>query len=265
MEDKVYINGNVLVEHGMFYTRDCAILAGEEYKIGAKVISPSNGVLRITEDYGSIFTRYYIKGGCTCLGINDGNSYTFSTEHKITHNIYKNNIRVIERLLDEVEVPENLRNIYYQQQYVSVFGAMEYYLFETFMGQVCNNYDIYVKVLSAHLKCLEYDDIIKKILRSEHNINQEKVFIEQTKNVIYHNNKQVASLYSVAFDISVDLSVLDNYIKTRNDIVHRFGHTKKGNEIRVAKDEVLLLIAKVDILVQKITKEIKEMNEKLPE
>lgn len=263
MEKKVYIDGNLVVEHGNFYSRDIAACAGEEYKVGAKIITPPNGELRITEDDGSIFTYYYVKGEVCCYGIDDGNVYAFYSDHKITHNSYKNNIRIVERLMDEVEIPEGLKNIFYQQQFTSVFGALEYFLFDTFMWQVCNNYDIYSKVLSAHLRCLEYNNEIKGILRGEHNIKQERVFIEQTKEIVYHNTKKVSDLFSTAFDIPVDLGVLEDHISTRNDIVHRFGHTKKGNEVHVTKEIVLSLIAKIDIIVNDISKNINGFADKV--
>lgn len=69
--------------------------------------------------------------------------------------------------------------------------------------------------------------------------------------------ESVSLLFSTAFDMSVDLNILDNEIKTRNDIVHRFGHTKKGEEICFIKDNVLFLIAKVNNIVEKIAKEMK--------
>lgn len=55
MDEKVYIDGNVVVERGVFYSKDIAVLAGDEYRKDAKVITPPNGLFTITEDYGSIF------------------------------------------------------------------------------------------------------------------------------------------------------------------------------------------------------------------
>lgn len=160
--------------------------------------------------------------------------------------------------MDEIEIPEGLKNIFYQQQFVSVFGALEYFLFDTFMGQVCNNYDSYNKVLSKHFRCLEYGKEITDILRGEHYIKQEKVFIEQTKEIVYHNKTSVSKLFLTAFDISVDLGILEDHINTRNDIVHRFGHTKKGGEVHVTKEKVLSIIAKIDIIVNDVLKNINE-------
>lgn len=262
MNRKVYIDGNVVVEHGIFYSKEITVFADETFKTDAdEVICPPNDVLRIAEDYGSIFTSYYIKGDCACYGYDDedGNALIYYVQHENTYNGYKNNIRLLERMIDEVEVPDGLKNIYYQQQYVSVFGALEYFLFETFMGQVCNNYDIYIKVLSSHLRCLEYNNEIAEILRGEHDLNQEKLFIEQAKAVIYHNSNQVSKLFLKAFDILVDLEVFRNQINERNDIVHRFGHTKKGGEVHITKDKVSSLIAKIDILVKHVANEIKKI------
>lgn len=256
MTEVVYIDGTVVVENGVFYSKNLVVLAGDEYKQGAKVITPLNSLLTITADYGSIFTNYYLRGGVACRGLDDGNALSFSIEHESTCNSYKDNIRLLANFMDEMEIPEAFKNIYYQQQYVSAFGALEYFLFYTFMGRVCSDYDIYTKVLSSRLSCLEYGREIRNILRGEHNIKQERVFIEQTKEVVYHNTKQVSDLFSTAFGISVDLGVLESNIITRNDIVHRFGHTKKGYEILVIKDDVLSLIDKINIIVEKIMRDL---------
>ena len=266
MNRKVYIDGNLLVKKGIFYAQNIVMGVDEMFKTNVdEIICPPNGLLEITEDYGSIFTVYYIKGGCTFYGGEDGFIYMFETKHEVTCDKYKQNIKLIEKLINEVEVPEDLKNAYYQQQYVSVFGALEYFLFDTFMGQVCSTYDIYIKVLSNHVKYLEYSREIKKILRGKHNLEQEKMFIAQSKEVIYHNTKQVAALFSVAFDMSVNLEILNKQIEVRNDIVHRFGHTKKGDEIHMTKGNVVSLIVKTDILVNDISKRITEFIEGVAE
>lgn len=265
MIEKVYIDGNVVVDHGMFYTKKLFAQCDDSYKENAHVISPSDGILKITDNYGSIFTEYYVKGNVACCGVEDGNAYAFFQKHEYAYNSYKNNIRLIERIIDEANVPEDLSNLFFQQQFVSVFGALEYFLFYTFMGQVCSNYDIYKKVLSSHLTCLEYSREIKNKLRGEHDLEQELLFIEQTKNVVYHNTNHVSSLFSTAFDIFIDLNILENEIKTRNNIVHRFGLTKKGRETRLIKDNVLSLIAKINTIVENITKEMKEFIERTDE
>ena len=198
MIDKIYIDGTVVVEHGIFYTKNLLAGCNESYKENAIVISPPDEIFKITENYGSIFTEYYIKGDVACYGIDDGNAYAFSREHEYTHNSYKNNIRLIKRLIDEANIPEDLKNIFFQQQFISVFGALEYFLFNTFMGQVCNNYDIYQKVLSSQLDCLEHHNReIRNKLRGEHNLEQELLFIEQTKNIVYHNTKRHYKIFCV--------------------------------------------------------------------
>lgn len=259
MDNIVYIDGNVIAEKGIFYTRDIAAGAGEEYKKGAKVITPQDGFLKITEDYGSIFTDYYVKGEVAAGGIGDGDIYGFYHEHESTYQNYKDNILLIKCMMDEIYPSKDLENLFYQQQYVSVFGAMEYFLFDTFMGQVCNNYEIYKKVLSSHLRCLEYNSSVKDIFRGKHTLQQEKTLIEQTKHVIYHNVRQVSDLYQTAFSISVDLNILKDSIEVRNHIVHRFGYTQRGEIVDISKEKVLNLIIEVDTLVNRITREIKEL------
>lgn len=86
-------------------------------------------------------------------------------EHRYTYKQYNDCIEEINRLLNEVVIPDKLKNLFYQQQYISVIGALECYLYNAFMRQVCNSYDAYQKILSAHLHCLEYRADDKRILR----------------------------------------------------------------------------------------------------
>ena len=65
--------------------------------------------------------------------------------------------------------------------------------------------------------------------------------------------------------MSVNLEILNKQIEVRNDIVHRFGHTKKGDEIHMTKGNVVSLIVKTDILVNDISKRITEFIEGVAE
>lgn len=262
MENLIYINGSVVVEQGVFYAKNIAMYASDEFKAGAKIITPPNGVLRISEDYGSLFTCYYVKSGITMYGFEGSGITIFAPPNKTEYESYKEHMANINKLIEEAVVPQEVENLFLQQQYISAFSVLEYFLFNTFMRHVCNNYNTYIKVLSSQLRCLEYGKEITDILRGIHDLKQEKIFIQQAKEVVYHNTKQISALFSVAFGISVDLNILNSHINTRNDIVHRFGHTKKGDNIYVRKDNVLSLITKIDVLVQKVERDMKEFYEK---
>ena len=104
----------------------------------------------------------------------------------------------------------------------------------------------------------KFNKAIKSIFKGEHNILQEKTFLSQTNYIIYHNKEQIKTIFYTAFDINVDLSCLDYEIDIRQDIVHRVGYNKKGDNVQITKDDILALNDKIDKLVEDITLKIKQ-------
>ena len=80
----------------------------------------------------------------------------------------------------------------------------------------------------------------------------------QTNYIIYHNKEQINTIFYTAFDINVDLSCLDYEIDIRQDIVHRVGYNKKGDNVQITKDDILALNDKIDKLVEDITLKINQ-------
>ena len=262
MGKKIYIDGNLLVHGCVFYGFTFCSFADETFKETADEIIRCNEdeVYEVTEDNGSMFNEYYVKGGITMYyenNENDTNIYSFFYEHKHTYDKYKVIQNQIIQLLNEAIIPKECINYFYQQQYISLFANLEYFLYNTFMWETCQCYESYRKVLNSHLNFLEYKEA-KAILRGEHCILQEKTFVKQIKYVIYHNATQVGKLYKAAFDIDVDLNALKDEIEIRNDIVHRAGYTKEGVPILIKRDDVMALKDKIDYLVDYITVKIEE-------
>lgn len=263
MGKKVYIDGNFLLKSGVFYGLDFCMYADESFKDATDEHLNSNedGIYEVTEDGGSMFDTYFVKGGITMYGENGSTIIFFKNEHEHTYAKYKKIKEQITQLLEEAIVPQNCKNYFYQQQYISLFSNLEYFLYGTFMWETCQCYESYRKVLNSHLNFLEYKEA-KPILRGEHCILQEKTFVEQIKYVIYHNATQVGKLYKAAFDIDVDLNALKDEIEIRNDIVHRAGYTKEGVPILIKRNDVMALKDKIDYLIDYITVKIEEFKTK---
>lgn len=259
MDKDIYIDGNLLVEKGMLYVKEIVAFASRPCSEKVEIISPPSGQFTISEDSGSIFTTYYVSGEVSCYGCYDGGICFFHKSFTDTCNRYLNNIKQIEGMMNTVEPPNDLMNLFYQQQFVSVFGIFEYFLFDTFMGQVCNNFDIYQKVLSSHLKSIEYNSYIKNILRGKHTLIQERTFIEQAEHILYHRTDDVSELFLKAFGISIDLSFLNDYLPVRHNIVHRFGYTVNSELVLMPKEQVLYFIKGVNELVSEITVKMRKI------
>ncbi|WP_042369416.1 hypothetical protein [Bacteroides neonati] len=262
MKNIVYIDGTVVVERCMFYSKDIMIYAGDEFKANAEIITPPEGILRIKEDYGSIFTYYYIKGDFVIYGVEDGNAVFFFDNHDFTYNLYKENIAKVRKMIESIVASEDLVNLFFQQQFISIFGALENFLFNTFMRQVCNNYNLYNRVISRKVKILVRDkkSEARKILDGKDCLNKEKVFIEKVQRVVFHNQEKVTALYEAAFDVNPGMANLEPELKIRHDLVHRIGYTIDGALVLIDRKQIDLLLEKVDSIVEKVTCRIRRMN-----
>ena len=258
MKKKVYIDGNFLLKSGVFYGLNFWMYADESFKDASDEIIPcKDNIYEVTEDGGSMFIEYYVKGGITMYGENESTIIFFKNEHERTYDKYRKIQEQIIQLLEEAIVPQNCRNFFYQQQYISLFSNLEYFLYNTFMWEVCQCYESYQKVLPILVNCVR-DKTKKLILKGEHNILQEKTFVEQVKYVTYHNATLVGKIYKAAFDMDVDLNNIEDELKIRHDIVHRAGYTKEDRPIQITKEDVLALNEKINGLTDDLTQKIRE-------
>lgn len=260
MERNVYIDGNVLVKSGIFYARNFTCYASADSKEGAEIIKCNNDIFEVKEDYGSIFTNYYVRGDFTLL---DGDGIFFKYTHEDTYCQYKKNIDVIKAML-EVTFPKDLENLFFQQQYISVIGALELFLYNTLMRCACDNKSIYNRILSNRLGILvskSADDDLK-VLRGKDCLEKEKLFIKKVQGIVYHNKKKVTPLFKTAFGIDPCLGQLKSEILTRHDLVHRMGYTVDNELVEINVKMIIMLIEKTDSIVENIASHIKELNSK---
>ena len=260
MSKRIYIDGNFSLKSGVFYCLGFCMHVNEKFKETADEYISSNeeGTYEVKEDSGSMFNTYYVKGDITMYGENGSTIVFFKNEHECTYDKYKKIQEQIIQLLEEAIVPQNCRNFFYQQQYISLFANLEYFLYNTFMWEVCQCYESYEKVLPILINYVR-DKGIKLILKGEHNILQEKTFVEQIKYVTYHNTTLVEKIYKAAFDIDVDLIDIEDELKIRHDIVHRAGYRKDDDApIEITKKDVLALNVKINRLTDGLTQKIRE-------
>lgn len=259
MGKQYYIKGGVVAEKGCLYTRD--IKAGCTWHPEDAEEKPvENGEWRITKNEGSIFDTYYVSGYVTAGGTyNNGAIRAYIDIYNFTIEQYEKGITLIRKML--LSVPEGeYESLYCQQQFASVFSLMEQFLSCTFVRQTCDREDSYHRVLKAgHLQ--EWYGK-KQILNGPDGLDKELMYIEQANRVVYNNIERVPKLFKAAFDVSIDMSALKDAVTVRNDIVHRFGHTIMGEEVRLTAADVRSLIKKVDELVHKTAEQILALPER---
>lgn len=255
MNRTVYIDGNVLIKSGVFYARNFAIYASEHYKNEAEVIKCGNdGTFEVKEDYGSMFIDYYISGELTLSG---GNVIFFKYTPKDAYCQYKDNITTILSML-ETKISKNLECFFLQQQYISVVGALERFLYNILMRCTCDNQLIYERLINKRFKILapKDDSTARKILCAKNCLEKEKMFIKQVQKIVYHNQEKVTPLFKTAFGIDPCLGQLKSEITVRHDLVHRMGYTLNNILVAISREEVYSLIDKVNSIVEKLKSNI---------
>ena len=263
MKKKVYIDGNFLHKDGVFFGLDFCAYANESHKNSVDEIinCEDNGIYEVTEDNGSMFTYYYVKGGITSYGQSGSDIWSFLNVHENTYTKFKHIQEQIVLLLENVIIPNGCKNLFYQQQFISLYANFEFFLYNTFMWETCQCYDSYKKVIELFASNdFNIKNTYKKIFIEEHNILQERTFIKCIKDIVYRQGPKVKCLYKTAFGIDIEFEVLENAYDIRNDIAHRAGYTKEGNPIIITKEQVLSLKDKIEGLVESITQEIAKFN-----
>lgn len=257
---KIYvINGGVFATTGNLYTRD--ISAGDDCcPEDAIIITPPNGQLEITQNIGSIFDTYYVKSFVTASGIDIGNIFSFKDIYRFTIDSYKMNRDLLTRLLLCPPDESQLRHIFYQEQYAQVFSLLERFLSDTFVRQTCDNEDSYHRVLDSGIliaKNVIQGKANRELIKGADCLEKELLYIRTIENyIVYHKFDLISELFSVAFKISVDFSQLKGPLDVRHNIIHRFGCSVKGSEVRISEKDVLALLELVDNYVTSISSQI---------
>ena len=268
MKKKIFIDGNFLLKDGVFFGLNFYMYADKSHQNKADIIISSNkeGIYEVTEDGGSMFNEYYVKGGITMYGQNGSTIKWFKNEHENTYSNFKHIQEQILLLLENAIVIDECKNFFYQQQFISLFANLEYFLYNTFIWETCQCYDSYKRVLQTLAKYINKSKNKKikrkaKILKGKHCILQEKTFIEQVKHIVYHNASKVKEIYKKAFNIDVDLNKFSKELDIRHDIVHRAGYTNDNELVQMTKEQVISLKEKIEGLVEFITLEIAKFND----
>lgn len=255
MGKNIYIEGSIYATTGDLYSHN-VIVGGSFHQEDAETITPPNGVFEITKDTGSIFDTYFVRDGVTVsgiLGVSKGAICAFADIYEFTIRDYLEDMRLIESMLEAIPEAPRCQNLYLQQQYASIFSLLEKFLSFSFVRQTCDNEESYRRVLASSFLQQKYG---KTILNGPDCLEKELKYIELANRVVYHNQKAVKTLFNVAFGIDVDLTPLEEDLRIRNDIMHRFGHSEKGADIVISLDEVRVLMQKVNSIATNTAKQI---------
>lgn len=151
----------------------------------------------------------------------------------------------------------DIRRTLQGQIYIGAITCMETYLSDAFINTVLSNEEFLISFFT------NYDFAEKKIEKKElyKPENQfENLARREMLKIIYHNLKMACAIYRDVLNVAFpDFGLVNGYVSTRHDLVHRNGKTKEGNEVAIDKEEVDKVIDDVETFITNVDTNLKAM------
>ena len=157
----------------------------------------------------------------------------------------------IEKLL-ETKIDPPYQICFYRLLFVNVITALETYLSDAFINSVVPSKDLMRKFVESTPEFKSEKIPLAEVFKAFAEIElKAKSYLAD---VVWHNLGRVKPMYRdvLGIDFESDLGDLTRAIVKRHDIVHRNGKTKSGDEIQIAKQDVITLIGEVESFVQEV-------------
>jgi hypothetical protein len=159
--------------------------------------------------------------------------------------------------LNEVELEDKgLEAILKRQIYISIIGAVETFLSETFINLVDENDEYFRSFVETFPDFKQRKFELSQIFQEQERIKDtvKKVLLD----IIYHHLAKVGNMYASTFKIEFpDIAELSKCVSIRHDLVHRNGKTKEGEDVVIDKAAVEDLLGKVKPFVEEISEKLK--------
>lgn len=253
--DKVYIDGNVFVSSGIFWGKNFIVGVDRDSVQIEKIITTDeykDNILEITDNYGSPYVEYYIRGGLTVGGGDHGNACGNTKLHdnlieRTTEQLYE-----VRELLNVSLPKKSLYPLFYREQHSATMSILENFLYCMVLREIIFDKD----KLIHNIRSYDYkDDALnfrKYIEKSDDELFL--VITEKASTIVYHKFWQVVLLYKIIFqkDIQPYIDQIADEVKKRNNIVHRNGRELNGEVMPIDKSEVETFINKVENIAKNI-------------
>lgn len=247
--DKVYIDGSVVVSSGIFFGKNFTVGVGRNYLQIEKVITTDeykDNILEITDNYGSPYVEYYIRGGLAVGGPHHGDAFFYANKS------YDNLIERTTEQLDEVmellniSLPkDSLYSLFYREQHSATMSVLENFLYCMVLREIIFDKD----KLINNIRTYDYKEDALNFRKHIEKTDDELFLLitEKASTIVYHKFWQVILLYKIIFrkDIQPYIDQIANEVRKRNNIVHRNGQELNGEIMPIDKSEVETFINKV--------------------
>lgn len=170
---------------------------------------------------------------------------------------FLNEIKNLEQLLAIKIEKEDVKDILLRQVFISMIGALETYLSDTFINKVTESVYFLEKFVENHPEFRKQKFSLNELFQEQRLIEEKarSIMVE----TIYHKLPTVKRMYEDTFSISFpDISTMQKFIIQRHDLVHRNGKTTEGEKVPVSEKTITDLKNEVVDLVGKIEDNINE-------
>lgn len=170
---------------------------------------------------------------------------------------FLNEISNLEQLLDINIVKEDVKDILLRQVFISMIGALETYLSDTFINNVAGSPSYLEKFVEHHPEFRKQKFSLSDVFQERRRIEEKarNVMVE----TIYHKLPAVKMMYEATFSIHFpDISAMQRFIIQRHDLVHRNGKTTDGDKVHVSDKTIIELKNAAMDLVGKIENQMVE-------
>jgi len=255
MANVVLVKGNIVGMAGSHVARNFVCLVPDSCQHTA--LSVIEGDL-ILDEHSQIlpYCIYAATGGVSTLGLD---IFQITPHPSNVFLLFKQEINKIQELL-QVPIPQHLQNDYNRLLYISVVGALEFFITELFASFVMGDKDYFdafieksqVKVPLSKLE-ESASDIPQTIHKAIHEYNA-------------HDLRKMNNLYKAVLNISFpDYGDLSSKIKTRHDLVHRNGYEVKDRTIKyieITPDMIVELISICNVFTEQLMSNLQTLIEK---
>ncbi|QSR34831.1 hypothetical protein CFI10_07460 [Marinobacterium iners] len=148
-----------------------------------------------------------------------------------------NEIKNLEQLLAINLKQEDIKDILFRQIFISMMGALETYLSDTFINKVSGSVYFLENFVASHPEFKKQKFSLSDVFKERRGIEEKarSVMVE----TIYHKLPTVKKMYEDTFSISFpDISAMQKFVIQRHDLVHRNGKTTDGEKVPVSEKTI---------------------------
>ncbi|HQN73497.1 MAG TPA: hypothetical protein PLB16_08785 [bacterium] len=170
---------------------------------------------------------------------------------------YKDFVETSQKLLEIVETKFNpsIKETILKMSLVHAFTAMETFFFNALIV-ILRHCPEHINEILSHLS-------ISRKHANANNYHLTKIIIEKIAKKSTQNPEKISKIYAILGVQTENNVELSDYMKIRNDIVHRNGRNESGKRIKFSRRKLVNCLKEMRFFVDHAEREIRKLNKKV--